>query len=186
MSNDAFSGRLLKGEQVLWSGRPGKGLMLAKADVFITLVLLSTGLSFVCDGVEVSRGAALFTWLQNVVGILYGLFLIASPFFFYFYAHPFQNPLYAVTSSRILLLAGRTHNSFVALPLDHEFVFSLTKGRKGRGTIFFGPDVRKYSDKPLFFPKSSFRIYFDPRKKFFSIEDARDVFSLIQSAVEAA
>lgn len=173
MSNDAFNDRLLEDEQVLWSGRPGKGLMLAKADVFITLVLLSMGLSFACDGI-------------GAVGRVYGLFLIASPLFFYFYAYPFQNSLYAVTSSRILLLAGRTHNSFVALPLDHEFVFSLTKGRKGRGTILFGPNVRKHSDKPLFFPKSSFRVYFDPRKKFFAIEDARDVFSLIQSAVAAA
>lgn len=183
MGPDPFAGRLLAGENVLWSGRPRQGLMLTARDaLMIPFSLVWGGFAIFWETAVVSSKAPPFMALFGIPFVVIGLFLI-------FGRLPFDAWLrskihYALTDRRALLLRAGPWGSFKALALDRLPETTLAESAKGRGTIRFAPQATfrsGYGNGVGFWVPA-----LDPTAQFLGIDDARRVFAMLQERSHGA
>lgn len=171
----AFEEHLLKGERLLWVGRPGQGLRLGHEPIRTVIVML--GVTALCVGIVWDN---LFRTPDHV---RIDTFTIAAPFVvfwtwigqFVFDAWQRSRLRYAVTSRRVLFLAPGT---FAAVWANDLYGLELQGGQ----TIW----LRKFPIDPSersFMP--AFAFDFLPgyvHNRLMYLRDARRVFELISQA----
>ena len=174
-----FTGRLLPGERVVWSGRPVAGLLFTPRDAFLVpFSLLWCGfVIFWIVGVLASGGGpfALF----GVAFLAFGLFFSVGRFVLD--ATLRANTEYALTDKRILISRTGPFSSFKAVALDRLPEAEINERSDGRGTVRFGQQQSLFG-----FGQSGLSIWtpaLDPTPQFLAIPNARKVFDLVQEAV---
>jgi hypothetical protein len=173
MADDLFTNRLLSGERILWSGKPGQGLLLTELDIYlIPFSLLWCGLVIFWT-IGASRAAGSGPLLFGAFFLCYGLYTLVGRFIIDAWIR--RDLRYAVTNRRLLIARPAPFSKFTALNLEQLPEVHLKERTNGRGTIRFGqrgPTRGGYYR--LISPA------FDPNPLFLAIDDARRVFDLIQ------
>jgi len=179
---DDISGRLLAGEQVVWSGRPRQGLFFTPRDVLLVPFSILWGgfaifweYSVLSIGAKVHSRPPLFFALWGVPFVLAGLFLIFGRFLLDAYVR--KETIYALTNRRILISRSGPFQKFYTLSLDRLPGLTLS----GSGTIIFGEADTLLTRRGFtgWIPSLS------PTPQFLAIENADGVFNQIQQLIQA-
>ena len=175
---DAFEGRLLAHETILWSGFPGQGIIFAPRDGLLApFSLLWGGFAVFWETTVLRSNGPAFFALFGAVFVLIGLFMIFGRFLFDAWLR--TKIAYALTDRRVLIVRSGPWSDFKAVSLDRLPEASLSEGANGRGTIRFGQQA------PLFarYRGGGFGPWvpsLEPTPQFLAIDDAKRVFALIQ------
>ena len=103
-------GMLHPGENLLWTGRPGKGHLLRKEDIFlIPFSLIWCGFVVFWEYTALKSGAPVFFLLFGILFVLAGLFLTVGRFLLAAYRG--RRTSYALTSERIIAQTGSTRKA---------------------------------------------------------------------------
>ena len=164
MDDQIIRSRLLTGERILWSGRPAQGLLLVPSDAFlIPFGLFFLGFSIFWIAMASNAGGGFF--LFGIPFVVVGLFMSVGRFFVDAWLR--QTMVYAVTDRRIL----------IARPAPFGPESELREGVDGRGTLRFGPPTTAvYTRNNL----ASAIPALDPTPQFLAVDNARQVFDLVQ------
>jgi len=179
MSTTDLSERLLMGERLVWSGRPGQGLLLTSRDaLLIPFSLVWGGFAVFWEStVLVQPNAPTFFVLWGVPFVLIGLYLMVGRFLLDAWIR--GGMLYAVTNKRILISRSGPFSKFTALSLDRLPDASISESAGGRGTIRFGEPAPMWAGRN---GMASWTPSLDSAPQFIAIENARSVFDQIQLA----
>jgi hypothetical protein len=173
---EAFQGRLLNGERVVWEGRPAGGLLLTARDTFlIPFSLLWCGFAVFWEFSAVSqRNGPGFFLLFGLFFVLVGLYFVIGRFFVDAWVR--GNTIYAITNQRVLILRSGPFSRFTSLAINRLPELSLEERADGRGTIRFQPQQAVWSNRNW----SGWTPALDPTPQFLAVADARNVFDRIQ------
>ena len=161
-------------EQLLWSGRPPRGMMLRSSDLFMIPFSLIWG-SF---AVLWTLGAALSAGCFGLFGIPFALFAMYLMFGrFWVDAYLRQRTRYALTDKRIIISGGLFSEQFTSVNLCMVTQISLKIEQSGKGTITFGPISTNWQFRGIPINRMS--------PTFESIRNARQVYSRILEAQQA-
>ena len=175
MTSELFTGRLLPGERIIWSGQPQQGLLLTARDIFlIPFSLVWCGFAVFWTVSATGMGAPGFFTLWGLMFVTIGLYFVAGRFVVDAWLR--RGLEYAVTDQRILIARGSPFARFTVLSLAKLPDVDLKEGGNGRGTIRFGQPAVVWGNRGM----SSWSPALDPTPQFLGIEDARRVFDLIQ------
>jgi hypothetical protein len=178
---DDFTEQLLDGERIIWSGRPGQGLLLTGRDgLLIPFSLLWGGFAVFWEATVMRTSAPLLFRLWGVPFVLVGLYLIAGRFIVDAWLR--GRTRYALTNQRILIARSRPFGKFMALGIDRVLDVQFSEGARGRGTLRFGQPAP-------FWGRGGFAGWspaLDPTPQFLAIDDAQSVFNQIQRAIRSA
>ena len=188
MTSELFTGRLLPGERIAWSGQPQQGLLLTGRDIFLipfslmwcgfaifwTFTVSSASVSVANRAAEVN-GAGGFFILWGLMFVAIGLYFVAGRFIVDAWVR--RGLHYAVTDQRILIARGAPFARFTVLSMAKLPEIDLNEHANGRGTIRFGQPVAMRGNRG-----TALAVALDPTPQFLGIEDARRVFDLIQRA----
>lgn len=184
MSDGEFTGRLLEGERVVWSGRPGQGVRLAGRDgLLIPFSLMWGGFAVFWELLVIGRPAPFFFRLFGVPFVLAGLYLIFGRFLVDSWIR--SKTSYAVTNQRILIARSAPFGKLVSLNLNRLPDVELQEDASGRGTLRFGPAIPYWGYRGL----GGFALWtpaLDPTPQFIAIDDAQSVFNQIQNSIRNA
>ncbi len=171
MNEDAFAGRLLSGERILWSGRPRRGLLLTASDIFlIPFSVMWCGFAIVWTFMaSQSDKASIFFILWGLMFVLIGLYMVVGRFVTDAWIR--RNTNYAVTNKRIMIDRSGPFARFMAANLNQLPNIEIEQGANGCGSIRFGSSTSMWSPA------------LDPTPQFLAIEDVRHVFDLIQRTI---
>lgn len=145
MTYDAPEERLARelapGEELLWSGRPRRGLMLRASDAWaIPFSLFWCGFAIFWEYSVWANGSPWFFRLWGVPFVLVGLYLVIGRFFVD--AMERRRTIYGVTSSRVLILTGLFRESIRSVRLRSLAATSLTERADRSGTIVLGREFQ--------------------------------------------
>jgi hypothetical protein len=182
MNATDLTGRLLKGERIIWSGRPGQGLVFTGRDwLLIPLSLLWCGFAIFWETTVVSTQTPVFMKLWGVPVVLIGVYLVAGRFLLDAWVR--SGMQYAVTNKRILISRSGPFSKFTAVSLEQLPDATLTEDADGRGTIRFGEQSLWTNRGGRF---SAWTPSLDATPQLIAIENARSVFDQIQAAIGRA
>jgi hypothetical protein len=122
------------GERLLWSGRPGQGLRVRRADAFaIPFSLFWAGFAVFWEAGVVSTRAPLFMRLWGIPFLAIGAYMVAGRFITDAWTR--RNTVYGVTDRRVIVISGlftlnTTSHALSALP-----AVTLTERRNGEGDV---------------------------------------------------
>ncbi len=117
MSDADFTGRPLEDEKVLWSARPGQGLLFTGRDgLLIPFSLLWGGFAAFWETSVIQKGAPLLFRLWGVPFVLLGLYFIVGRFAVDAWLR--SKTYYAVTNQRILIARSGPFGNFTAVNLN--------------------------------------------------------------------
>ena len=127
-------GYLVPGECIMWKGKPGKGHLLTRQDIFmIPFSIFWCG--FVCfwEFSVITGGAPLFFAWWGIPFILVGLYMTVGRFFHIAYMR--RHTAYVITNKKIIRKRGKRVDMLgaVNMPAIH-----ITTYADGSGTIRFG------------------------------------------------
>ena len=176
---EAFSSRLLPGERIVWSGRPGKGIIITARDTFlIPFSLVWFGFTvFWESSVWNEEGAPSFFILWGAMFMTVGLYMVVGRFVGDAWVR--SRTSYALTDQRVLIMRSAPITKFSSVSLARLPELELIERSNGRGTIRFGQQAS------MFGGRQSFGIWspaLDPVPQFLMIDDVRRVFDLAQQA----
>jgi hypothetical protein len=175
-----LTSRLLSGERVLWSGRPGQGIIFTPRDTFlIPFSMLWCGFAIFWTMTATRTGGISFFALWGTMFICVGLYLVVGRFVLDAFIR--GGIRYAVTNRRILIARPWPFRNLTAVSLSQLADVQLTERRGGRGTIRFGQPASLSGRQGM----SSWAPSLDPTPQFLAIEDASQVFDLIQRSKSA-
>ena len=182
-SADPFAERLLRGEKVVWSGRPKQGLMLTGRDGFlIPFGLLWGGFAVFWEwNVLRMPNAPVVMIVFGAPFVLIGLFMIFGRFFVDAWLR--RSVFYALTDRRVLILRSRPSVSFQSISLDRLPEATVNESSDGSGTIRFGPAALLWNSRNV----GGFGAWMptlDPTPQFIAIGDVRKVFTSIQERAQ--
>ncbi len=184
MSDGDFTGRLLEGETVVWSGRPGQGLRFTGRDgMLIPFSLMWGGFAVFWEMTVMQSAAPVFFRLWGVPFVLIGLYLIAGRFAVDAWIR--SKTSYAVTNRRILIARSPPFGSFISLSLNRLPDVELKEAANGCGTLRFGPATPFFGYRGW----GGFAVWtpaLDPTPQFMAIDNAQSVFNQIQNSIRNA
>jgi hypothetical protein len=182
---DPFAERLVRGEKVIWRGRPQQGLMLTRRDgLLIPFSLVWGGFTIFWESTVLRMPTApTFMALFGAAFVLVGLFLMFGRFFLDAWIR--SGVFYALTDRRILILRSRPSISFQSVNLDRLPEATLNETSNGRGTIRFGPAFSIWNGRAMGGSWAVWVASLDPTPQFLAIEDVEKVFASIQERVQA-
>ena len=126
---------LLPGENILWKGKPEKGGIFTRQDVFmIPFSIVWCGFAFVWFFGALQAGG--FFALFGVPFVLIGIYLVIGRFFITAYLR--KNTAYVVTNKKIIRKKGKRVDMLDIATLPPMHVEML---KNGCGTITFGEPV---------------------------------------------
>ncbi len=168
--DEAFAGRLLEGETMLWSGRPAQGWRLGTGPLVVAVVMVFSVVRVLVapSGGRSNLGGAL-------IALLFGAWFVSRPL--RRDARLRNATWYAVTDRRILILRAGRWPGFLALTRAQLTGVALQETVAGRGTIDFGPQPGQ--DRMLPFGLR-LRTPTSLPARFIAIDQARHVFQLIE------
>jgi hypothetical protein len=178
--SEAFKGRLLPNERVVWSGRPYGGLLFSARDLFlIPFSVLWLGFAIVWTLTAWRSGDAGFD-LFGLVFVTFGLVVMVGRFPVDAWLR--QGMTYAATNQRVLILKRRPNADFTALSLDRLHEVRISERGDGSGTVRFGPEQALFA-----FGRTGFSLWvpsLDPTPQFIAIADAKRVFDTVQRSAQ--
>lgn len=134
---DAFEPFLGRGEKLLWSGRPRRGLMFRGSDIaFIPFSLVWLGMVVSMMTVMPSLGFSVFHLVLSIFFFI-GLHAVFGRFLIDIIRR--RNTVYGVTDKRVLILSGIFAKRLQSILLPTLSSFEVKRGRRERGAIVFGP-----------------------------------------------
>jgi hypothetical protein len=166
--------RLMPGERLLWSGRPGQGILFSGHDAYLVPFSLLWGGFAVFWNVSVWReDDPLFFRLWGLPFLVAGLYFIAGRFLHDAWLRARTH--YGVTDRRVLIARGSALRSLdrATLPL-----LDMEERRDGSGTIWFG-------DRPSPFDRRGSGVWTPAAgqtAQLQRISDVRSVYQFITSA----
>lgn len=178
MTEADLNERLLPGERMLWTGRPGQGLRLRPQDiVLVPFSLVWCGFAVFWTWMAMRGSAPPFF-------IAWGLMFVAVGLYFVFGrlladAWIRSGMVYGLTDKRALMMRPAPFASFTAVFLADAADLRLNEAGGGRGTILFGPAAPAVGGRG---GMSGWSPALDATPQFIAIEDARSVFDLAQRA----
>lgn len=173
--NDAFRDRLLPGENVIWSGQPAQGFTFSGRDIFmIPFSVFWAGFAMFWEYTVAHTNAPLLFRLWGIPFVLIGLYLVIGRFWLDSWLRGRMR--YAVTTQRILILRPPPFGSFIAIELRRLPDATLNESANGRGTIRFGQPAAMWGRNNW----TAWSPALDPTPQFLAIDDARQVFDLVQ------
>ena len=125
---------IVPGECILWKGKPGKGHLLTRQDIFmIPFSILWCGFAFVWEITAVASGAPFFFGIWGIPFILVGLYITVGRFFHTAYLR--RHTAYVITNKKIIRRRGKRVDMLGAgnMPSTHITTFA-----DGSGNIRFG------------------------------------------------
>jgi hypothetical protein len=135
MADDLFMSRLLRGERILWSGKPGQGLLLTEADIYaIPFSLLWCGLVIFWT-MGATRASGFGPLLVSAFFLCLGLYMLVGRFVVDAWIR--RDLRYAVTNRRVLIARPAPFSKFTALNLEQLPEADLKERTNGRGTNSF-------------------------------------------------
>jgi len=183
VSNGDFTGRLLDGETVVWSGRPGQGVRLTARDgLLIPFSLMWGGFAIFWEASVLHGSAPFFFRLFGVPFVLLGLYFMAGRFLVDAWLR--SKTRYAVTNRRILIVRSAPFGSFLSLYLDRLPDVEMTEDSRGCGTLRFGPATPMWG----YGGRGGFAVWtpaLDPTPQFIAIDNPQSVFNQIQNSIRS-
>ena len=177
MDEGMIRSRLLSGERILWSGRPGQGLILSSRDaLLIPFSLFWCGFAVFWTVKAASTKASGFFILWGAMFICIGRHLVFGRFLVDLWVR--RGMRYAVTDQRVLIARSGPFGKFTAIGLRQLPDVNLDERTGGRGTIRFGPEVSVWQNRDT----GGWTPALDPTPQFIAIDDVHRVFDLIQRA----
>ncbi len=181
MIDNLFADRLLSGERILWTGRPGQGVILSSQDIIlIPFSLAWCGFAIFWTVSATGMHAPSFFTLWGLMFVAIGLYLVVGRFFFDAWVRGGIG--YAITNRRVLILRSGPFSRFTALDLDRLPAVDLKEDARGRGTIRFGAPASIFANRNM----SAWSPALDPTPQFIAIDEARRIFDLVQKTGKAA
>lgn len=177
-ARSAFSAdrrHLMRGERVLWEGRPSTGLLLRPVELFlIPFSLLWGGFAIAWNWMAwTAPGDDHVFALFGLPFLAIGIYMIAGRFVVDAWLRGRMR--YLVTDQRIVILK-RGVESLQSLDIRHLPVVELKEGSDGSGSIRFAQDR-------FLMMGSRFGIWspaMDPVPQFLAIDNVRSVYALIR------
>jgi hypothetical protein len=175
--DDAFSGRLLSGERVVWSGRPARGVMFTARDIFLLpFSVVWVGFAIFWTVAVAASHAPFPMVLFGLAFVAFGTVIMGGRFWLdaWFRA----GTSYALTDRRILISRPKPFGDFTAVTLDRLPDARVSERNDGSGTIRFGQAAS-------IFGGMGFGIWvpaLDSTPQFVAIPEVRRVFDLVQGA----
>jgi hypothetical protein len=177
--SDAFAGRLLPGERLLWTGRPATGLLLTARDAF--LIPFSTlWCGFMIFWIIGAAKAGGFFVLFGVAFLGFGLFISVGRFAFDAWLR--RGMRYGLTNGRVLILRTAPSLNFTAISLNRLPEAQISERADGRGTVRFGQQQSLFGSGRTGAGLSAWTPSLDPTPQFLAIPEARRVFDMVQHA----
>lgn len=131
----ALKQRLDPHEDVLWWGRPPRGIMLRKADwLVVPFSIAWCGMVLGAANSNWAKDASLFGTLFLLFFLAVGLYMLVGRFIHDGWLR--EHTFYAVTPTRALIV---TRKAVQSIALDRLAEISLSESRDGSGSIVFGP-----------------------------------------------
>jgi hypothetical protein len=128
------------GNDLIWTGRPARGLRLRRIDaLLIPFSLMWGGFAIFWESLAVAGRAPLFFALWGIPFVLVGLYLIAGRFAWDAYVR--SRTWYAVTSDSALICRQMPGGGLQHIYLQSVNNLRLQVGQDGTGTISFGNEV---------------------------------------------
>jgi hypothetical protein len=181
MIEDMFADRLLNGERILWSGRPGQGIILTAQDaLLIPFSLLWCGFAIFWTVSATGMKAPSFFTLWGLMFVAIGLYFVFGRFLFDAWVR--RGMGYAVTNRRVLILRSGPFSRFITVNLEGMPNLDLRESARGRGTIRFGLSASLFNNRNM----SAWSPALDPTPQFIAIDNVRQVFDLVQKAEKTA
>jgi hypothetical protein len=132
---DVMRAKLDDGEQLLWSGRPRRGVLLQPSDaLLIPFSLFWGGFALFWEYEVVNTHQFWVLQIWGIPFVLIGLYLIAGRFFVDAYVR--GRTYYGVTDKRVMVASGQTTRTIALSDLTGV---ALSTRPDGSGTIVFGP-----------------------------------------------
>jgi hypothetical protein len=172
-------GMLHPGENLLWTGKPGKGHLLRKEDLYlIPFSLMWFGFAVIWEALAFINNAPLLFKLWGIPFVLAGLYFTAGRFVFRVLRN--KKSRYALTGQRILVRIGKTCKTLDLSALPRMIV---TQRADGSGDIRFGESVCR---RPGIAPRFGFENsdYLNVELELLNIPDVNQVEYRIRSAAE--
>ena len=174
---DAFAGRLLPGERIVWAGRPRTGVMFTARDAFLVpFSVLWVGFAIFWTAMAASTRAGVGFTLYGLLFVTIGLVVMGGRFFADAWLR--RGTRYALTDRRVLISRPRPFGDFTAIALDRLPDARLTEQKDGRGTIRFGQRASLFAGGGF----STWAPALDATPQFLAINEARRIFDLVQHA----
>lgn len=137
-----FSNLLVKGEELVWAGRPKTGIRFRKSDmILIPFSIVWGGFSIFWVAFSVAMGAPLIFTAFGFPFVLIGLYMMIGRFFFDAYRR--KNTVYGITTLHIIRKVG---NKTEVFPLENLPAITIIKHNDGSGTIDF-TDLNQFSSR---------------------------------------
>ena len=170
MADDLFTSRLLSGERILWSGKPGQGLLLTAQDIYaIPFSLLWCGIVIV-GMIGASRTAGVDS-LVLALFLCFGLYMLGGRFVVDAWIR--RDLRYAVTNKRILIARPAPFSRFHRAQSRAASRSRFERAGKWAGHNSFRTAAPAWGYQ-------SMSPAFGPPPQFLAIDEARRVFDLIQ------
>ena len=155
------SSYLMSGEYVLWRGRPGKGKIFNKSDVYmIPFSLFWCGFAFFWEWSVIQNGISLFA-LFGIPFVCVGIYLVIGRFFHLAWLR--KRTYYVITNFKIIRKQGKNVDVLMGKNMPS---FSVVHYENGYGSIRFAQ--ANYHDR-------SSRAAWVMDKSGFSLENIPDV-----------
>ena len=138
-------------ETVLWSGKPGKGHLLTRADIFmIPFSILWCSFAIFWEASVLSEGAPWPFKLFGIPFVLVGLYITVGRFVHKVYIR--KRTEYVITNQRFLRLRGKKVDTVEVQSKDQ---INVTINKDGSGTIFLAPPVPSITSPRCGFSRSA-------------------------------
>ena len=172
---------LISGERVLWEGRPSTGLILRPIEVFLIPFSLMWGGFTLYWNVNVwmidTSGGDMIFQLWGLPFLLVGIYITVGRF--WFDVRQRKKLEYLLTDRRILILRQGNNSTTKSVDLKRLPFLELDERQDGTGTIRFGPSISWFGGNKFGIWQPSL----DPTPQFMRIENAREVYELIQRQI---
>jgi hypothetical protein len=176
-NSTSFGSLLLPGERLLWEGSPDvNAFSLRGAWFLLPFSILWGGFALFWEAsVLTSRAPGVFA-LWGIPFVLAGLYLIFGRI--PVARREARRTRYAITDQRVLLLRGAFGQQVTEIDLKDVPSPQLERGRRGIGTISFGPAPSAFRAPPGW---PTLGMYAQP-PAFLTIPDAERVYRILQDA----
>jgi hypothetical protein len=135
------------GEKLRWTGRPRKGLIFKRSDIFyIPFSLIWLGFAITFFVLEYRENPWSFFTLYIGLFVAYGLYFVAGRFFYE--SKRREKMMYGITDTKVIIKSGVFNTAYDTLDIKDQPDIVMVEEANGYGTIIFGSNKFKFSDLP--------------------------------------
>lgn len=159
---------LMPDEYVVWNGKPGKGNLLTKYDIYmVPFSIIWCGFAIVWETSVLTNGAPLLFKLWGIPFVCVGLFMVFGRFIMK--SHVRKGTVYVITNKRIFSFRK---NQISTLDYHANPARTITRNPDGSGNICFSSSMP--SNMPFYIPIQS------QNQNVFELDNIPDVERVLQ------